>query len=100
MSDVALFVTVFIGLLICRIIAATAFFFFILPRGDRCPNCDAVTVRVQSRVWNRLVPMFRTSWCAGCGWDGLLKPGPLSPPASPEELAAAPRERRVAHRRP
>lgn len=99
MSDVAIFVTVFVGLLVCRIIAATAFFFFILPRGDRCPTCDAVTLRVQSRLLNRVLPVLRTSWCAGCGWTGLLRRGPLSPPASPEELAAAPREREVAQRR-
>ena len=25
---------------------------YLLPEGDRCPNCDAVTLRVQSRGWN------------------------------------------------
>lgn len=78
MSDAAIFALVFVGLFVLRIVAATIFFFCILPRGDRCPNCDAVTVRVQSRGWNLLMPWFRTSWCYACGWDGLLRKGPMT----------------------
>ena len=73
MSDAVIFVVVFGGLFILRIIAATVVFLLILPEGVRCPNCDAVTVRVQSAGWNRLMPWFRTSWCYECGWDGLLR---------------------------
>ena len=79
MSDAALFVVVFGGLFVLRIIAATIVFYFILPVGDRCPNCDAVTLRVQSKGMNRLMPWFRTSWCIACGWDGVLRHGPVSP---------------------
>ena len=86
MSDAVIFVVVFGGLFILRIIAATLVFLWILPDGDRCPNCDAVTIRVQSAGWNRLMPWFRTSWCYECGWDGLLRHA--SPPAPP---AAAPK---------
>lgn len=81
MSEAVLFVVVFGGLFVLRGIAATVFFLVLLPRGDRCPNCDAVTVRVQSRVWNRLLPRFRTSWCLACNWHGLLRAGPLTPVA-------------------
>jgi hypothetical protein len=89
MSDAAIFVVVFGGFFILRIIAATLVFLWILPDGNRCPNCDAVTVRVQSAGWNRLMPWFRTSWCHECGWEGLLRetraealppPTPRSPP--------------------
>ncbi len=79
MSDIVWFAIVFVGFFILRFIAATAFFFWLLPEGDRCPNCDAPTIRVQSRGWNALLPWFRTSWCYECGWDGLLRNGPLTP---------------------
>ena len=79
MSDAAWFGVIFVGFFILRIIAATIFFLAILPDGVRCPNCDAVTVRVQSRGWNLLMPWFRTSWCYACGWRGLLKHGHLTP---------------------
>lgn len=83
MSDAAWFGVIFVGFFILRIIAATVFFLCILPDGVRCPNCDAVTVRVQSRGWNLLMPWFRTSWCFECGWDGLLRSTPKPPNYSP-----------------
>ena len=52
MSDAVIFAVIFVGFFILRFIAATVVFFFILPEGDRCPNCDAVTLRVKSRGWN------------------------------------------------
>lgn len=79
MSDAVLFAVIFVGFFVLRLIAATIVFLLILPRGDRCPNCDAVTLRVQSRGWNVLMPWFRTSWCYECGWDGLLRRGALTP---------------------
>jgi hypothetical protein len=83
MPDALLFVAIFGGLFVFRIVAATLVFLWILPDGDRCPSCDALTIRVQSAGWNLLMPWFRTSWCYECGWDGLLrqKAGPL--PALP-----------------
>lgn len=75
MSDAVWFVILFGGFFVLRCIAATIFFLMILPAGVRCPHCDAVTVRVQSRGWNLLMPWFRTSWCLECGWDGLLRHG-------------------------
>lgn len=78
MSDAVIFAVVFVGFFLLRGIAATVFFFYILPQGDRCPNCDAVTLRVQSRTWNFLLPRFRTSWCYQCNWHGMLRAGPLS----------------------
>ncbi len=81
MSDGVIFVVAFGGLFVLRIIAATLVFLWILPEGDRCPNCDAVTLRVQSAGWNRLMPWFRTSWCYECGWDGLLRRAAPRPPA-------------------
>ncbi|MDB4884765.1 MAG: hypothetical protein JWN79_203 [Gemmatimonadetes bacterium] len=90
MSEAALFVLVFVGFFILRGVAATVFFFFLLPTGDRCPHCDAVTVRVQSRIWNRLLPGFRTSWCLSCNWHGLLREGPLTPTSPVPELTKKP----------
>lgn len=85
MSDAVMFTVIFGGFFVLRAIAATVFFYFILPEGDRCPNCDAVTLRVQSRGWNALAPWMRTSWCYECNWHGLLRHGPLTP--APQSLA-------------
>jgi len=90
MSDTVIFAVVFVGFFILRGIAATVFFLCLLPDGDRCPNCDAVTLRVQSPVMNRLLPMFRTSWCYECRWHGLLRRGRLTPVASVEVLTKLP----------
>lgn len=79
MSDAVLFGIVFVAFVVLRVIAATIFFYFVLPEGDRCPNCDAPTIRVASKGWNLLLPWFRTSWCYTCNWEGLLRRGPLSP---------------------
>jgi hypothetical protein len=43
-------------------------------------------LRVESRVWNRVMPWFRTSWCFECGWSGMLRRGPLTPPVPTHEL--------------
>ena len=87
MWDAVLCIVIIGGFFVLRAVLATVFFFYLLPEGDRCPNCDAITLRVQSRAWNRLLPMFRTSWCYECGWDGLLRHGPLSPKPSTAELS-------------
>lgn len=78
------------GFFILRAVLATVFFFYLLPEGDRCPNCNAVTLRVQSRGWNLMLPKFRTSWCYECGWHGLLRSGPLTPSSSTAELTKHP----------
>lgn len=82
MTDAVIFGVVFLGFFILRAIAATVFFFFLTPESIRCPLCDAPTLRVEEPAWNRLLPWFRTSWCYECGWEGLLRPGPLEEPAS------------------
>jgi len=73
MSDAVWFGVVFVGFFALRAVATTWVFLYLLPRGDRCPNCDAVTIAIQSRTWNRILPWFRTSWCYQCGWEGLLR---------------------------
>jgi hypothetical protein len=80
MSDAAIFATVFVSIFILRIVAATLVFYWILPQSDRCPNCNAVTLRMQPRGLGRLMPWLRASWCIGCGWNGMLRPGPVSQP--------------------
>lgn len=88
MWEAVIFAVVFVGFFVLRGIAATVFFYFILPEGDRCPNCDTPTLRVQSRGWNVLLPWFRTSWCYECEWEGLLRHGP------PTEVAVTRAERK------
>jgi len=82
MSDSAIFVLFFGGLFVLRIVAATMIFLWILPRGDRCPNCDAVTIRVQANILVRWIRSLRSSWCLVCGWRGMLRVGPITPQES------------------
>ena len=82
MLDAVLAILIIGGFFVLRAILATVFFYFLIPEGDRCPNCDAVTLRVQSRFVNFLMPRFRTSWCYECNWHGLLRKGPLTPTAT------------------
>ena len=86
MSDAAIFVGVFGALLVLRIVAATVFFFYILPEGDRCLHCDAPTLRVQRAFWHKWLPWFRPSWCMRCGWHGMLRSGPTTPQATDVQL--------------
>lgn len=74
MTSVIVFGVVFVGFFVLRAIAATITFYFLLPDTARCPMCDEITLRVESRGWNRFLPWFRTSWCYRCGWEGLLRP--------------------------
>jgi hypothetical protein len=75
------------GFFVLRAILATVFFYCILPEGDRCPDCDAPTLRVESTWWNRLLPWFRTSWCIECGWQGLLRHGAVTEPVHTETFS-------------
>ena len=88
------FAVVLVAFFVLRIVVATVVFFFILPDGDRCPICDDVTLRVQSRGWNTLMPGFRTSWCLRCNWEGLHRRAP-----APAEAAAIKRSPEPASRR-
>lgn len=81
MSDVVIFAIIFVVFFVLRAIAATVFFYYMLPESDRCPLCDQVTIRVSQPAWNRLLPWFRTSWCYECGWEGLLRPCVPTEPA-------------------
>jgi hypothetical protein len=85
MSDAAIFATVFVSIFVLRIAAATLVFYWILPQGDRCPNCNAVTIRLQATGLSRCMPWFRSSWCIACGWRGLLRHGPVSTSPSTSE---------------
>ncbi|HEX6315964.1 MAG TPA: hypothetical protein VFZ73_13935 [Gemmatimonadaceae bacterium] len=84
MSEAALFTLIFVGLFVLRIILATIFFALILPADGRCPNCNALTLRLTSRL-DRLLPMFRRSWCLQCGWHGVLRKGTVTPEPSRAE---------------
>lgn len=83
MSDTAIFVLIFGGLFVLRIVAATFFFYCIMPISDRCPCCDAPTIRVERTGWDRIVPLLRNSWCLSCGWAGFLRSGALTPASTP-----------------
>jgi hypothetical protein len=90
MLDTVLCIVIIGGFFLLRAVLATVFFFYLLPEGDRCPNCDAPTIRVQSKGWNVLMPKFRTSWCYECNWHGLLRSGPLTPAPNASTLTKHP----------
>lgn len=87
MLDAVLCILIIGGFFVLRGILATIFFYYLLPEGDRCPNCDAPTIRVQSKGWNFLMPKFRTSWCYECNWHGFLRNGPLTPAPNASSLS-------------
>ena len=41
MWDAVLCILIIGGFFILRAVLATVFFYYLLPEGDRCPNCDA-----------------------------------------------------------
>jgi len=86
MWDAILGILIIGGFFVLRAILATVFFYYLLPEGDRCPNCDAATLRVESKGWNVLLPKFRTSWCYQCGWHGLLRHGSVTPTSPSAQL--------------
>ena len=73
MAEAVVFTIVFGGFFVLRLVAATMFFFYILPDGILCPCCNAETLHIESRFWRIAAPRFRPSWCPRCNWDGLLK---------------------------
>ena len=81
MSDALIFGGFFVGLFVVRIVVATVVFVLVSPEGDRCPHCDAATLRVHQPRLARILPFVRVSWCYECGWEGWLRCGAL--PASP-----------------
>ncbi len=78
LQDALIFLGVIGGLFVLRVIAATWIFLWLLPDGTRCPHCDAETLPVAHRGWNTILPMFRTGWCTGCGWEGLHRRSPVN----------------------
>jgi hypothetical protein len=87
MWDIASWILVIGGTFLLRAALCTVVFFNLLPEGDRCPNCDAVTIRLQSRAWALLLPRCRPSWCYECNWHGLLRQGTLTPAINAEALS-------------
>jgi hypothetical protein len=79
MVEAVVFAIVFVGFFALRFVAATLFFFYILPEGTRCTCCDAETLHIESRFWQVMAPRFRNSWCPRCNWHGLLKRTPQPP---------------------
>lgn len=90
MSELLIFSLIFGGFFVLRGIAATLVFYFILPQGDRCPNCDAVTLRLEARRMNVLMPRLRSSWCYECNWHGYMRQGALSPVPITAAMSKAP----------
>jgi hypothetical protein len=95
MSTALWFVLFFTVFSVVRLGLATLFFWAVLPDDDHCPNCDAPTIRVQSRGWNLLMPWFRTSYCMECRWEGMLRHTTAPIPPVPPARTSVPATRRA-----
>jgi hypothetical protein len=95
MNSAAWFVVFFVVFSVVRLGLATLFFHAVLPDDDRCPNCDAPTIRVRSRGWNLLMPWFRTSYCMECQWEGMLRHSKRPLPPAPPTRSAVTASRRM-----
>lgn len=73
MQEAILAVGILGGFFVLRGILATIFFYYLLPDTANCPNCDAITLRIESRGWTFFSKNLRPSWCLACGWHGLLR---------------------------
>jgi hypothetical protein len=73
-----LFIILFGCLLVLRVVAATVIFLVMLPPGDRCLNCDSPTMRIASPFSDQFMPWLRKRWCLVCGWEGMLRRGPVT----------------------
>lgn len=98
MSDAVLFCVIFVGFFVLRVVIATIVFFWILPDDDRCPNCDAETLRMESRGLLRWMPWLRPSWCYECEWHGLLRTNAQPPSRTGEATPASYRSVQKSHR--
>lgn len=92
-SYATVFFLIFGGLFILRLVLVTVFIASVLPHGNRCPSCDAQTIRLQAVPIGRWFPRFRRSWCLTCGWQGVLRSNRPLEATVPED--ALPRARRV-----
>lgn len=78
MSENAIFFWFFVVLFVLRAIAATFVYAWLLSDAPECPSCGSETLHVQPRPFQRLFPKLRPSWCAVCGWEGMLHPIPAA----------------------
>lgn len=98
MNDAVLFAIVFVGFFVMRIVIATIVFVWILPDDGRCPNCDTLTLRVESSGLLRWLPWLRPSWCYECGWDGWLRSSDRLPSHTDGATPASFRSAQRSHR--
>lgn len=73
MLEAVVFVVIFVGFFVLRFIAATVFFYYLLPEGERCPCCNSETLHIESPLTRFTGRRFRPSWCPRCNWEGMLK---------------------------
>ena len=109
MSDAAIFVAAFLGLFVLRVALATLVFFWILPRSDRCPDCNAVTIRLEPAevvaalepvplVPLQLVPALRVARRPALPGATVACTGGAHRPAFHASLTAGASRRRIDHR--
>jgi hypothetical protein len=64
-----------------------------LPYGRRCPQCGGETLPLLARMLARVSRLTRRQlqrrWCAGCGWEGVIRLPRDAGPLLPRQIAPA-----------
>lgn len=54
--------------------------FLFLPSGRGCPRCGGETFLIRSRLLRPFRRIAQLRWCAGCRWQGIMRPPVLRRP--------------------
>ena len=84
-----LVVVVLLCTVLMRLAIIGAFAYLLLPRGPRCPHCQAEMARLRNRALELVCPALERRWCLECGWNGVARRAPTGP--RPQVPASAPR---------
>lgn len=74
---------VLLAAVVLRVILVAGFAYVLIPRGRKCPACDAETVPIQTMGLIRILPGIGRRWCTACGWSWYRK-HPAPEPAARE----------------
>jgi hypothetical protein len=75
-----LIVLVLLATVVLRVALVSWAVFLLLPRGPQCRACQTEMLRLQNRLLDRWLPALERRWCLTCGWNGVVRRGPVPNP--------------------
>jgi hypothetical protein len=80
-----LIVVVLLVTVLLRFVIVAAVVYLLLPRGVRCPHCDAEMLAIRNRFIDVVLRKIERRWCMACGWNGVIRrpPRPAATPTGP-----------------